>query len=178
MKGGLNKNRIVIIGGGFAGAFAAKHLQRLVTNDTQVELINNTNYFVFQPLLPEVASGTLRASDAVTPLRLMLPKVKVRMADVFKIDFDERRVHFVQGSKRIPRYVDYDQLVMAVGQQANLSFLPGFEDHSFALKNVADAYALRNHLIQRLEHADITDNDETKEKIINLCYRWCGIFGS
>ncbi len=65
-RGSLNKTRIVILGGGFAGAFAAKHLQRLDSQLTEVELINNTNYFVFQPLLPEVASGTLRAADAVT----------------------------------------------------------------------------------------------------------------
>ncbi len=176
-RGSLNKTHIVILGGGFAGAFAAKHLQRLDSQLTEVELINNTNYFVFQPLLPEVASGTLRAADAVTPLRLMLPNVKVRMADVFKIDFDARRVRVVQGSKRIPRYVDYDHLVLAMGQQANLSFLPGFEDHSFTLKNVADAYSLRNHLIQRLEHADITTNTKLKKRLLTFIIAGAGFSG-
>lgn len=173
----MRKTRIVIIGGGFAGAFAAKQLQRLALNDAEIELINNTNYFVFQPLLPEVVSGTLRASDAVTPLRVMLTNIKVRMADVFKIDFDSRRVNFVQGFKKIPQYVEYDYLILAMGQKANLSFLPGFEDHSFALKNVADAYSLRNHLIQCLEHADITKNAKLKKRLLTFVIAGAGFSG-
>ena len=65
--------RIVIIGGGFGGAFTAKYLRRFAAGGSKIELINATNYFVFQPLLPEVASGTISAPDAVTPLRICCP---------------------------------------------------------------------------------------------------------
>ncbi|MBE8167218.1 MAG: FAD-dependent oxidoreductase, partial [Shewanella sp.] len=71
--------KVVIIGGGFAGVFAAKHLSDMSKGDVDIELISDRNYFVFQPLLPEVASGVINAQDAVTPLRLLLPKVKVRL---------------------------------------------------------------------------------------------------
>ena len=74
--------RIVIVGGGFAGAFTAKYLRKYAARDSVIELINSDNYFVFQPLLPEVASGTINAPDAVTPLRQLLPGINFRMATV------------------------------------------------------------------------------------------------
>ena len=64
----MSKQRVVIIGGGFGGAFTAKYLRRYAAHDFEVELINTTNYFVFQPLLPEVAAATISAPDAVTPV--------------------------------------------------------------------------------------------------------------
>ncbi|MCH7871432.1 MAG: FAD-dependent oxidoreductase [Planctomycetes bacterium] len=59
----MAKRRIVIIGGGFGGAFAAKYLRRYGSRNFEIELIDSTNYFVFQPLLPEVVSGTISAPD-------------------------------------------------------------------------------------------------------------------
>ena len=72
----MTAKRIVILGGGFAGAFTAKYLRRCVDSEVTIELINDANYFVFQPLLPEVVAGIITASDAVTPLRVMLPGVR------------------------------------------------------------------------------------------------------
>ncbi len=99
----MSKQRVVIIGGGFGGAFTAKYLRRYAAHDLEIELINATNYFVFQPLLPEVASGTISAPDAVTPLRYMLPGVKVRMAEVMGVDLDAREIRLVQGTRRQQR---------------------------------------------------------------------------
>lgn len=93
----MAKRRIVIIGGGFGGAFAAKYLRRYGSRNFEIELIDSTNYFVFQPLLPEVVSGTISAPDAVTPLRYMLPGVKVRMAEVTSVDKDARTISLLQG---------------------------------------------------------------------------------
>ena len=98
----MKKQRVVIVGGGFGGAFAAKYLRKHAPRDTEIELINSTNYFVFQPLLPEVASGTISAPDAVTPLRYMLPGVRVRMAEVNGINLETREVCFLQGTWRMP----------------------------------------------------------------------------
>ena len=169
--------RIVIVGGGFAGTFIAKHLSKRFSDDTQIELINSTNYFVFQPLLPEVASGTISAPDAVTPLRVMLPGVKVRMADVQSIDFENNLVCFMQGSKKIPQQIKYDHLVLACGQEANLAMLPGFAEHSLAMKNLADAHELRNHIIQCLEHADITNNAKIKARLLTFVVAGAGFSG-
>ncbi len=144
------KRRVVIIGGGFGGAFTAKYLRRFASRDWEIELINSTNYFVFQPLLPEVASGTISAPDAVTPLRHMLPGVKVRMADVIGVSHEKREVSLLQGSRRVPQVVKYDDLVVAIGQKTNLARNPGCQEHSWCMRDLADAHQLRNHGIHCL----------------------------
>ena len=74
--------KILILGGGFAGIYTAKNLQKQNLDDFQIELISDNNYFIFQPLLPEVASGTIYSSDAVTPIRQMLKGIKYRNAEI------------------------------------------------------------------------------------------------
>ena len=160
--------RVVVLGGGFAGAFTAKALSRFSSSPIEVELISDRNYFVFQPLLPEVAAGTINAADAVTPLRLMLKGVNVRMGEVRSVDFDNRVVEVVQGSKRVPINRSYDHLVLALGQRTSLERFPGFAEHSLCMRDLADAHRLRNHMIQCLEHADVTDNPELKRRLLTF----------
>ena len=65
----MEKKKVLVIGGGFGGVFAAKALERRARGKVEVELVNANNYFVFQPLLPEVAAASMHSSDAVVPLR-------------------------------------------------------------------------------------------------------------
>ncbi|MFQ5609147.1 MAG: FAD-dependent oxidoreductase [Woeseiaceae bacterium] len=169
--------RIVIIGGGFAGAFTARYLKKYASKDSTIELINPDNYFVFQPLLPEVASGTISAPDAVTPLRQLLPGVKFRMATVTAIDRDRCSLTVLQGSHRKPQQVGYDQLVIAVGQKTNLEIAPGFPEHALCMRNLADAHELRNKVIRRLEHADITTNEPLKRRLLTYVVAGGGFSG-
>lgn len=69
MAEAAKKKKVIVIGGGFGGVFAAKALEMLGRGRLDVELINRNNYFVFQPLLPEVAASTIHSADAVVPLR-------------------------------------------------------------------------------------------------------------
>ena len=108
---------VVIPGGGYAGAFSTRYLHR----DATVERICDRNYFVFQPLLPEVAAGTINALDTVTALPLMLPKTAVRLGSVREVDFKAKTVKLLQGAKRQPVIRRYDQLVAALGQTTDLS---------------------------------------------------------
>ena len=129
------KTRVVVLGAGFAGMFAAKHLRRLAPKDVEIELINEANYFVFQPLLPEVAAGNINASDAVSPLRLLLPGVKFRRATVQAIQFRNNRIQVSDDTRRTLSQVSFDHLVVALGQVADLSRFPGLAEHSFGIKN-------------------------------------------
>ena len=171
------KRRIVILGGGFAGAFTARHLHKLAPPDVEVELISDRNYFVFQPLLAEVAAGTINAQDAVTPLRLLLKGITVRMGDVRTIDFENRTVQLAQGSRRIPAYRSYDHLVIALGQRTVLDRFEGFAEHSFCLRDLAHAHELRNHVIQCLEHADVTENTALKARLLTFVIAGAGFSG-
>jgi NADPH-dependent 2,4-dienoyl-CoA reductase/sulfur reductase-like enzyme len=84
------KKKVLVIGGGFGGVFAAKALEQLGRGRLDVELVNRNNYFVFQPLLPEVAASTIHSADAVVPLRQLLRGLQVRLAEVMGIDFAAR----------------------------------------------------------------------------------------
>lgn len=173
----MTAQRVVIVGGGFAGAFAAKYLRKYARHGTVIELINSDNYFVFQPLLPEVASGTISAPDAVTPLRQLLPGVRVRMATVTSVDKENRLIHFLQGSGRVPQQLEYDHLIIAVGQKTNQSIAPGFAEHSLCIRDLADAHELRNKVIRRLEHADVTDDNELKKRLLTFVVAGGGFSG-
>jgi len=173
----MSDQRVIIIGGGFGGAFTAKYLRRYAGNDTKIELINSTNYFVFQPLLPEVASGTISAPDAVTPLRYMLPGVKVRMAEVTDVDLAAREIRFLQGSGRFPKTLKYDHLVIAIGQKANFSLSAGFAEHGLCIRDLGDAHEIRNHVIQCLEHADVTEYADLRQRLLTFVVAGGGFSG-
>ncbi len=168
----MSKVKIVILGGGFGGVYAAKRLlqqiKRRTLDNIEVELISERNYLVFHPLLPEVAAGTINAQDAVTPLRLLLKGAKIRLAEVTDIDFQSKCVHLLQGQKRIIQSLNYDELIIASGQITNLSLLPGFEQHSMRMKDLSDAHRLRNHIINCLEMADITQFEDIKRRALTF----------
>jgi len=172
----MKKQKVIIVGGGFGGAFTARYLRRFAPA-VDIELINATNYFVFQPLLPEVVSGNISAPDAVTPLRQLLPHVNVRMATVTHIDTEEKCVHLLQGSFRKPQRRSYDHLVIAAGQETNLEIAPGFREHALCIRNLGDAHALRNKIIRRLEHADVTEDAIIKQRLLSFVIAGGGFSG-
>jgi len=173
----MARPRAIIVGGGFAGAFTARYLHKYARGAVDIELFNTENYFVFQPLLPEVASGTISAPDAVTPLRYMLPGVRIRMAEVTHLDRSTRTVHFLQGSRRTPQCVAYDHLIVAVGQKTDLTRSPGFQEHGLCMRSLADAHQLRNKIIRRLEHADVTTDNALKRQLLTIVVAGGGFSG-
>lgn len=173
----MKKSKIVIIGAGFAGVYTARHLRSFLSTLIDVELINVNNYFVFQPLLPEVASGTLSAQDAVVPLRAIAKGVSIRQAEVVSIDKENKLVKLLQGSRRTIIDLPYDQLVLTSGVEANCSFIQGMDAHAMTIKNLADAYQIRNHIIQCLEWADVTISPETKKKLLTFVVAGGGFSG-
>lgn len=177
MTAGQRKPRIVIVGGGFAGAYTALYLRKQLRDSVDIELINRDNYFVFQPLLPEVASGTISAQDAVVPLRAMVKGIKVRQAEVVALDTEQKRLSFLQGSHRTLIDLSYDHLVLTTGVDANLDLVPGMAAHAMTIKDLSDAYQIRNHIIQCLEWADVTINPETKQRLLTFVVAGGGFSG-
>ncbi len=169
--------RILILGGGFAGLFAAREIKKRLGARADVELISAENYFVFQPLLPEVAAGSITAPHAVTPLRALLKGVFVRKARVHSVDFDRQVVTVFQGVQRRPTEVPYDHLVVALGQVVDLSRMPGLADHALTMKHLEDARHLRNHVIEKLEHAEITGLPEVKREALTFTVVGAGFSG-
>ncbi|MCO8145631.1 FAD-dependent oxidoreductase [Rhodovulum tesquicola] len=155
-------DRIVVLGGGFGGMYAARALRKRLGKSVRVELINADNYFVFQPLLPEVGAGSITPGHAVSPLRFLLRGVFVRKAQIDSVDFERRIVTVFQGIQRRPTEVRYDHLVIALGQGVDLSRTPGLEEHALKMKTLEDARRLREHVIEQLEHAQVSQVPATK----------------
>jgi len=173
----MEKKKVLVLGGGFGGVFAAKALERLGRGKLDVELVNSNNYFVFQPLLPEVAAASIHSADAVVPLRQLLRRVQVRQAEVMGIDFAKKSVIVVQGTRRIPIDLAYDELVLALGTSVDLNRFPGLPEHALTMKDLSDAHRLRTHVIGCLETADVTDDPEVKRQLLSFVVVGAGFSG-
>jgi NADH dehydrogenase len=149
----------VIVGGGFGGVQCAKVLRRrLDAGSCEIVLFNRENHMVFHPLLPEVAGASLNPDAVGAPLRQMLKGVRCRTETVRAIDLRNRLVQF-DAHDGHPGALPYDHIVIACGRSVNLGSVPGMSDHAFPLKSVGDAMALRAHVIQQLENAEVTPDE-------------------
>ncbi len=141
-----SRKRILILGGGFAGVKCARTLTKhLSTTDYEIVLFNRENHMVFHPLLAEVASAAVQPKDVAAPLRQLLRGVKCRTEDVLSIDIANKLIEY-EGYDGKRRQMEYDHVVISCGNTANLSLIPGMDDHAFGLKTVGDALASCKHI--------------------------------
>ncbi len=148
--------RVLILGSGFGGLYAALRLQKQLRGEKDVEvlLVNRENFFSFTPMLHEVAASDLSLTHIVSPVRKLLRRVRFFLGDVDAIDLAKRRVTVSHGSDHHTHVLDFDQLVVALGCTTNFYGLPGLEEHALTMKSLGDAIALRNRVIQNLEEAE------------------------
>jgi NADH:ubiquinone reductase (H+-translocating) len=163
------KKRILILGGGFAGLYAAMELEKTLARDPDVEvtLVNRENFFLFTPMLHEVAASDLDLTTIVNPVRKMLKRVTFIAGDVESIDLARKQVVVSHGSDQHQHSLICDYLVIGLGSVTNFYGLPGLEERALTMKSLGDAIRLRNHLIERLEEAE-ADNECLKERTVLL----------
>ncbi len=162
--------QIVILGGGFAGIHAAKELWRLAKRDRhiKVHLVSNENYFVFQPLLPEVACCTIESNHILNPIRQLCPGIHFHCATVSEIDIPGKSVTVVGKDVRRPYVLPYDHLIISLGLTMNVSKMPGMAEHSLPIKTLGDAFHLRNHVLSRLEQAEIEPDETERRRLLTF----------
>src|SRR5258706_2042086 len=162
-SGQLPKTRIVILGGGFGGIYTARHLERLCKRrqDVEIVLVSRDNFLVMTPLLFEVCSGALDARHCSFPIRAFLRTTRFVEAAVQSVDLERRVVHLSAEGEQ--GELGYDQLVIALGGMTNRRMIPGSE-HAFTFKTLADAFLLRNHVIERFERADVEPDPARKRR--------------
>jgi NADH dehydrogenase len=181
--------RIVVLGGGFAGVSAAQELAKQLRKQhrlaaaparrrfgrsgppppsdqdgVEVLLLNRDNYFVFQPLLADIISGTIEATHVVVPLRRMLQGVSVEVGLIERIDTRERRITLRRRSGSETFSVDYDALVIALGGVTNLAAVPGMAEHGITVRTLSDAIYLRNRALEMLEEARVETDPERRAR--------------
>ena len=107
---------VVILGGGFGGVYTAMYLEKLLKRGSNVEitLINSENYFVFQPMLPEVISGSVEIQHIINPIRRLCRRTNLHMREVEAIDLDQKVVTTSPGFRPTLQRIQYDYLVIAM----------------------------------------------------------------
>ncbi len=147
-----NPKQILILGGGFAGVYTARCLEKLLrSEEASLTLINRENYWVYQPMLPEVISGSIGLTNVVSPIS---PGFRPRQLQL-----------------------KYDHLVIALGNITNFHGMPGLMENAMPFRTLADAMALRNHLIHVLEEADVEADPELRRRLLTFVVGGGGFSG-
>lgn len=163
------KKRIVILGGGFGGAYSAQMLEKFFRKDeAEIILIDRNNYFIFYPLLVEAGTGSLEPRHAVVSIRKFLNRTVFRMAEVHSIRPEQQEVSYQVKGKRHPESLHYDHLLIALGSVTNMPGIPGLQRYGFQLKSLADAVALRDRAIRLLELAEATPDPRKRHSLLHF----------
>ena len=174
------KKRILILGGGFGGLYAALELERTIAGrpDIEVTLGNRENFILFTPMLHEVAASDLDLTHIVNPIRKMLRHVNFFHAEVRGIDLADKTVRVAHSKTEHIHDLPYDYLVMALGCTTNFFRLPGLEASAFTMKSLGDAIRVRNHLIEDLEAADFECAAGQRDQLLTVVVAGGGFSGA
>jgi NADH dehydrogenase len=157
----MSRPRIVIIGAGFAGYHAARTLSRLARGRAEITVINPADYFLYLPLLPEVAVGLLEPRRVAVSIPETLPGVRLIVGRVDEIDLAGRQVRWIDADQRQGR-IGYDRLVIAAGSVNKLLPIPGVAEYAHGFRGIAEALYLRDHITGQIELADATDDPDER----------------
>jgi NADH:ubiquinone reductase (H+-translocating) len=173
------RHRVVILGGGFAGLYAALELEKGLPKHTNVDvtLVNRENFFLFTPMLHEVAAGDLDPANIVNPVRKLLRRVSFYEAEALKIDLHNKAVTIEHGFDEHTHKLQYDQIVLALGSTTQFFDLPGVEEHALTMKTLNDAVKLRNHLIAALEETDTKCAQDERRNLLSVMVAGAGFAG-
>jgi len=184
--------RVLVLGGGFAGVSAAGELTRRLRREgllarrgrgapgggsdrapdgaepVEVVLVSADNFFVFQPLLADIISGTIETTHVVAPLRRMLPGVDVEVAYVERIEPSERRVWIRHRLDDEESVLEYDALVIALGSVTDFRAVPGMAEHAIGVRTLGDAFYLRNRALSVLEEARIESDPAERRRLLDF----------
>jgi NADH dehydrogenase len=174
----VTRTRIVVLGGGFGGVEAARRLERRLRHrkDVEITLVSRDNFFLFTPMLHEVAASDVDITHIVSPLRALLHRTTIVVGEVQAIDLQRKVVGLVHGDDAHSHELQYDQLLITLGSTTNFYGLPGLEHHAVAMKTLGDAIHLRNRVIGALEQAS-TECEAGAEGLLTIVVAGGGFAG-
>jgi len=179
MNSKSKKTKVVIAGGGFAGLYAAKYLNKRLKRRTDIEvtLISRENFILFTPMLHEVAAGDLSPGDIVNPQRRILRHVNVVQAEVNSIDLSARKVRCVAGVEDMELEFEFDHLLLTIGSETNFFGLQGVPDWAVTMKTLSDAALLRNMMVALLEQASLQKDEAARKELLTFVTAGGGFAG-
>jgi len=177
--GEAHSTRVVILGGGFGGLYVALELEKTLARDPNVNvtIVNRDNFFLFTPMLHEVAASDLDLTNIVNPVRKLLRRVNFFAGDVERIDLEKKTVQVSHGFHHHHHEMPYDHLVIALGSITNFYGLPGLSERALTMKSLGDAIHLRNRLIAHLEQADPECSAAMREPLMTFVVAGGGFAG-
>jgi NADH dehydrogenase len=175
------RKRIAIVGGGFAGVYAAKYLceqlRRARLDNVEVALVSRENYLVFQPLLPEVIAGAVQMLHTISPIRRIVPDAALHVRAVQEIDLAAGTLTLEPGYiPRTPKLY-FDHLVVALGTRLARDSVPGMNEHAIPFKYLGDALRLRHQVVHVLEEAAITTDPDERRRLLTFVVAGGGFSG-
>ncbi|MEX2447982.1 MAG: NAD(P)/FAD-dependent oxidoreductase [Solirubrobacterales bacterium] len=168
---------VVIAGGGFGGAMAARELERIMPRQSaRLTLVNDVNFLLYTPFLPEAAAGTLEPRHVVTPLREILERTYLRLGTISGHDPAARTVELTTREGEAEQ-LPYDQLLLALGSVSRVLPIPGLSEHAVGFKTLADAIWLRNHVVETLEAANASEDPARRDELLTYVFVGGGYAG-
>jgi NADH dehydrogenase len=161
---------VLVLGGGFAGAYVAREL-----GTRGATIVSKDNFMLYTPLLPEAASGTLEPRHCVVPLRVMCPNAELILGTVTTIDLEAQTAGIETGEG--PQTVAWRELVLALGAVPRTLPIPGLSENALSFKTLADAIELRNHVLNQLETADAALGEEERSRRLTFVFVGAGYAG-
>jgi NADH:ubiquinone reductase (H+-translocating) len=161
---------IVILGGGFAGAYCARSLHSSLQASTfeSVALLADQNAMLFHPMLAEVSGSSISPLHVVNPLRSFCRGCSVFMGAVDDIDLEQKVVTFSPGPHSPPATLTFEHLVLAIGSEVDVSRVPGMPEHGYLMKTVGDAIRLRTDVLERMEAATIMTEESVRRQLLTF----------
>ena len=162
MENNSNIPKVVVVGAGFGGLWAARSLARA---PVETIILERNNYHTFLPLLYQVAAAELGPEDIAHPVRNILrklPNVRIEMANVETIDISMHRI------KTGDRFIPYDYLILATGSETSFFGIPGASEYTFPLKTLEDAITLRNNILYCFERAIQEEDSERRHRLLTF----------
>jgi NADH dehydrogenase len=156
------KHCVVIVGAGFAGFNAARELSRLSGATTEIVVINSADYFLYLPLMPQVAGGLVEPRHICVSLPRRLPKVRFVLGTVHHVD-PRQKIASWAGPEGASGQVRYDRLILTAGSVNKLLPIPGLAEYAHGFRSIAEAIYLRDHITRQLELAGVATDEAERE---------------
>jgi len=173
----VSAQRILVVGAGHVGLYAALRLsKKLRAREAEVTVVDPQPHMTYQPFLPEAAAGNISPRHSVVPLRRELKHCKIVSGAVTRIEHS-RKTATVQPIIGPPLEIEYDQIVVAPGSVSRTLPIPGLREHGIGFKTIGEAIYLRNHVLDRLDVAAATTDQETRRRALTFVFVGGGYAG-
>jgi NADH:ubiquinone reductase (H+-translocating) len=165
-----SKYPIVILGGGFAGAYCARALtaRYKAENIRTTALVCDQNVMLFHPMLAEVSGASVSPLDVVNPLRVFCRDTAFYLGRVREIDLERHTLEFAPGPYVREASLEFEHLVLTLGGIVDVSRVPGMAEHGNLMKNVGDAIRLRTDVLERLEEAAVSSDQAVRRRLLTF----------